>query len=141
MAAQRDVMLRWIEELAKVVARLLLGPGAVDLELAESQVRAAISQHLGPMALLLPQLDVASGAGLLHEADRIFGYAQLLGLLAAVEHAASSPQAEKTHARAVAYGRQALARDPNAPSAWREWVADAERWPPALITPATDRTG
>jgi hypothetical protein len=131
--AQRDVMLRWIEELAKVVARLLLGPGAVDVELAESQVRAAISQHLGPMALLLPQLDVRSGAGLLHEADRIFGYAQLLGLLAAVQHAAASPDASTTHARAVGFGREALARDPNAPAAWHEWVTDSERWPPAPI--------
>lgn len=141
MAAQRDVMLRWIEELAKVVARLLLGPGPVDLDLAESQVRAAISQHLGPMAMLLPQLDVPSGAGLLHEADRIFGYAQLLGLLAAVEHAAGSPHARNTHARAVAFGHAALARDPNVPAAWREWVADAERWPPAPIASVSERTG
>ena len=134
--AQRDVMLRWIEEVARVVARLLYGPGPVDLDLAADQVEAAINQHLGPMALLLPQLDVTSAAGLLHEADRIFGYAQLLGLLAAVQHARGSAQAVVIHARAVAFAREALARDPEAPAGWREWVTEAERWPPVSAGPA-----
>lgn len=138
---QRDVMLRWIEEIARVVARLLYGPGAIDLDLAADQVEAAISQHLGPMALLLPQLDVPSGAGLLHEPDRIFGYAQLLGLLAAVQHARGSAHAVTMHARALAFAREALARDPNAPAAWREWVTEAERWPPAPTGAATRDAG
>jgi hypothetical protein len=124
--SQRDVLLRWIEEVARVIARLIHGPGAIDLDLAADQIDAALSQHLGPLAQLLPQLEVASGAVLLNDPDRIFGYAQLLALQGAVQQARGDVSAVATQARALAFGREAVARAGEAPSAWRAWLADAE---------------
>lgn len=135
---QRDAVLRWIEQIAKVVARLLLGPGPGDFDLAAAQVEAAIAQHVGSLALLLPQLDVRSGAGLLNEPERIFGYAQLLSLLGAVQHARGESQALATHSRAVGFAREALARTLEAPAAWHEWLAEAERWQPGQARAPAD---
>jgi hypothetical protein len=127
---QRDAVLRWIEQIAKVVARLLRGPGPIDLDLAEDQVESALEQHLGSMATLLPRLEVPGAAALLHEPDRIFGYAQLLSLLGAVQHARGEARGHETHRRAVAFAREALHRTAQPPASWLEWLAEAERWPP-----------
>jgi hypothetical protein len=126
---QRDVLLRWIEQIARVVARLLYGPGPIDLELAAEQVEAALAQHLGPLHALLPQMEVTSAAALLHDPDRLFGYAQLLALLAAVQQAQGDAKAPVTRARALAFAGEAIARDPAAPEEWRAWVAAAGRDP------------
>lgn len=128
---QRDVLLRWIEEIARVVARLLHGPGPIDFDLAADQVEAALEQHLGAVAPLIARLDVPSGATLLRDPDRIFGYARLLALLGAVRHAQGRPDAVTTHRRALAFAREAISRDPDPPSDWRDWLTEAERWPPA----------
>ena len=129
--AQRDVVLRWIEQLAKVVARLIHGPGPIDLALAEDQVQDGLAQHLGPLASVVPRLDAESATGLLHDPERIFGYAQLLSLLAAVRHAGGDPAATDIHARAIAFARVALVRARERQPAWENWVAQAERWPAA----------
>jgi hypothetical protein len=126
---QRDVVLRWIEQVSRVVARLLHGPGPIDLELAADQVEAALAHHLGPLHALLPQLEFASAAALLHDPDRLFGYAQLLALLAAVQQAQDDSRAPVTRARALAMAREAIGRDPDAPEEWRAWLAEAERAP------------
>ncbi len=123
---QRDVLLRWIEQIAKVVARLLYGPGPIDLELAAEQIEAALAQHLGPLHALLPQMAVGSAAALLHDPDRLFGYARLLALLAAVQQAQGDARGPETTARALAFAREAIARDPAAPEEWRSWLASAE---------------
>jgi hypothetical protein len=128
--AQRDIVLRWIEQIARVVARLLHGPGPVDLELARDQVQDALAQHLGPLQAVLPRLDVSSGAQLLHDPDRIFGYAQLLALLSAVEQAATDPGAPATRSRAIAFAREAIDRAAPVPEEWVAWLAAAEA-PPA----------
>jgi hypothetical protein len=124
---QRDVLLRWIEQVARVIERLLHGPGPVDLELARDQIEAAIAQHLGPLQAVLPRLDLPSAAGLLHDPDRIYGYAQLLALLSAVEQAANAPAAAGTRVRAIALAREALTRCSSPPEEWRRWVEAAER--------------
>ena len=124
---QRDVMLRWIEQVARVIERLLHGPGPVDLELAREQIEAAIAQHLGPLAAVLPRLEASSAASLLHDPDRLFGYAQLLALQSAVEQAARRPEAEDLRTRAIAFAREAVHRSAAPPSDWTAWVAAAEQ--------------
>ena len=126
--AQRDVVLRWIEQIAKVVRRLIYGPGAQDLDLAAEHVDSAIAQHLGGLSSLLPRVDVPTGANLLNDPERIFGYAQLLGLQGAVQFAKHDPQALATHDRALLFARVAAERVPEVPDSWRAWILEAEAW-------------
>jgi len=130
---QRDIVLRWVAQIALVVRRLLYGPGPRDLELAAGHVEAALEQHLGSVALLVPRLDSESAAQLLHDPDRIFGYAQLLSLSATIAHARGTPDAPALQIRAVAVAREALSRSQPAPAEWTSWLAEAEAW---LDTPA-----
>jgi hypothetical protein len=122
--SQRDVVLRWIEQLGLVVARLLRGPGEADLALAAQQVRAAITQILGPLDEAIPRLDAASAAGLLHDPARIYGYARLLGLQAAIEQAGGNARFEDTLARAQAMAHQAISRATAPPPEWVEWLEE-----------------
>jgi hypothetical protein len=123
---QRDVLLRWLEQLSLLVRRLLYGPGPVDLELAARHIEDALQYHLGPMAALVTRLDVPSAATLLHDPDRIFGYAQLIGLQAAVLSARSDAGAPALQVRAVELAREAIARLPEPPAEWRAWLAEAQ---------------
>lgn len=125
---QRDLMLGWIEDVARAVGQLLGGPDGPKVPEAASKVDAALAQHLAGLAPLLPQLDVASAAALLHEPERLFGYAQLLALQADVrqqEHL----DVEELRMRAIALARVALARATEPPSSWREWIAELEAAP------------
>jgi hypothetical protein len=79
---QRDVVLRWIEQIVATVRRMLLGPDAVDPAMAMPIIDEAIHQLLGPLALLVPRLDVPSAAALLRDPERILGLARLLDLKA-----------------------------------------------------------
>ena len=76
--AQRDVVLRWIEEFGRLIARLLRRGTAGDLDLALEEIERATADLLGGLAPLVPQLDAASAAQLLGDADRIFAWAQLV---------------------------------------------------------------
>ena len=87
---QRDVVLRWIEQIAGVVRRMLLGPGPADLNVARAHVVEATEQLLGPLALLVPRLDARSAAGLLRDPERVFGLAFLLELEAEIAAAAGN---------------------------------------------------
>lgn len=122
---QRDLMLGWIEQVARLVAGLLDGPSP-DLALASDKVDAAMAQHLGNLQPLMPQLDVATASTLLSEPERIFGYAQLLSAQAAVAAARGEPAAPALEARAISFARVALARATDPPAAWRAWIDDAE---------------
>lgn len=122
---QRDLMLGWIEQVGRMVAGLLDGPSP-DLAQASDKLDAAMSQHLGNLAPLMPQLDVATASTLLNEPERIFGYAQLLAARAAVAAAAGDESAAAIQARALAFGRVALARATDPPASWRAWVEDTE---------------
>lgn len=81
---QRDVVLRWIEQIVATVRRMLLGPTAIDPEEILTRVDEAIEQLLGPLALLVPRLEPASAASLLQDPERIQGYATLVELKALV---------------------------------------------------------
>jgi hypothetical protein len=122
--SQRDVVLRWIEQLGLVVARLLHGPGQADLALLEDQVRSAIAQLLGPLSETIPRLDTSSAAGLLHDPERIYGYARLLGLLAAIEQAGGTPTFGETRRRAEAMAKEAVDRSAAPPAEWKAWIEE-----------------
>jgi len=108
---QRDVVLRWIEQIALVVRRMLAGPGPVDLDLANDRVDEAIAQLLGPLELLVPRLDAASAAALIGDPDRLDGLAQLLDLRGAIAQAAGkSDEAGRTRERAAAFRAEAARR-------------------------------
>ncbi len=110
---QRDFVLRWIEEIVRTVQRMLFGPGAVDLAMAESRVEDAVAQLLGPLTLLIPRLDVPSASDLLADTDRIMGLSELLDLKSAVEEAKGDPAAaEVSRTRAAAFRNEAARRDP-----------------------------
>lgn len=98
---QRDVVLRWIEQIVATVRRMLLGPGAVDPAMALPIIDEAIHQLLGPLALLVPRLDVSSAAALLRDPERILGLARLLELRAmALQADSRNEEAEQVRQRA-----------------------------------------
>jgi len=107
---QRDVVLRWIEQIVATVRRMLLGPGAVDPAMALPIIDEAIHQLLGPLALLVPRLDVASAAALLRDPERIRGLATLLELKAMALAAASrGEEAAEVRQRATGFADAANA--------------------------------
>ena len=82
--AQRDLVLRWIRQAARVIARLLRSDQVADLELARLELESAMETLLGNLARVIPALDAGSACALLHDAERILGYARLLALEAAL---------------------------------------------------------
>lgn len=122
--AQRDIVLGWIEQLGRLVARLLGRGSAGDLAAARDQVNEAVASLLGPLAQILPQLEADSAAELLGDPDRIFAYAQLLDLDAAIREAAGEPEAAaEDRARAVALARAAALQAGGERTSWTEWIA------------------
>jgi hypothetical protein len=108
--SQRDLVLRWIEQVVRTVQRMLLGPGPIDFTIAQDRIEEAMAQLLGPLALLVPRLEVPSAAELLRDADRIAAVAELLDLQAALEDVRGKPEAareSRTRARAF---REAASR-------------------------------
>jgi hypothetical protein len=107
---QRDVVLRWIEQIVATVRRMLLGPDAVDPAMAMPIIDEAIYQLLGPLALLVPRLDVPSAAALLRDPERILGLARLLELKAMALHADSrAEEAAEVRQRAQGFAHAANA--------------------------------
>lgn len=122
---QRDLVLRWIEQIARLIARLLRGGTQADLAAARDQVREAVSGLLGPLEPLVPRLEVSSAADLLADPDRIFGYAQLLDLEAVIAGATGDPAgAADARERAQCFAREALARTLEPRPDWEAWVAE-----------------
>jgi hypothetical protein len=121
--AQRDVVLRWIEEFGRLIARLLRRGTTGDLELATEEIERATADLLGALAPLVPRLDAASAAEVIADPDRIFAWAQLVelgGLVAEARGDAAAGLAGK--ARAVRLAEEALRRAPLARPEWAEWV-------------------
>jgi hypothetical protein len=125
LALQRDIVLRWIEEISRVIRRLLYGRGDVDLAQAMSLIDDATARLLGPLATLVPKLEPRGAADLLHDPDRIYAYAQLLALQSAVEQARAAPEHVTTRDRALAFAAEAVRRHPDPPPEWRQWLEDA----------------
>ena len=99
---QRDVVLRWIEQIVATVRRMLLGPSAVDPAVVDRMIDDAIGKLLGPLTLVVPQLDVPSVVTLLRDPERIAGLARLLELKAiALERMGKPGEADALRARAA----------------------------------------
>lgn len=100
---QRDVVLRWIEQIVATVRRMLLGPEAVDPAVVNGMIDDAIAKLLGPLTLLVPQLDPASAASLIQDPERITGLVRLLELKAVVhERMGKGDEGQALRARAAA---------------------------------------
>lgn len=126
---QRDIVLRWIEDIARVIRRLLHGPTAVDLRDAERLLEDAHERLLGQLATLVPRLEPAAAADLLHDPDRIYACAHLLALQSALEQARQDPAADRTRDRAIAFAAEAVRRHPEPPPEWQQWITDAAQEP------------
>lgn len=122
--AKRDVVLRWIEEFGRLIARLLRGGSAGDLDLALEEIDRAAADLLGGLAPLVPKLDTASAAQIIADPDRIFAWAQLveLGGLVAEARGDSGAGAAAT-GRAVALAQEAIRRARLPQPDWADWVA------------------
>ena len=122
--AQRDVVLRWIEEFGRLIARLLRRGAAGDLELAREEIERATADLLGTLAPLVPQLDTPSAAALLADPERIFAWAQLVELGGMVAEAQGGAAAGvSARRRALELGREACERSRIERPDWAEWVA------------------
>ena len=120
---QRDMVLRWIEQLGVLIRRLIQGKQTSDFPAAREQVRQATEAMLGPLLQLVPRLEVESAADLLADPDRIFGYAQLLdleGVLAGVM--GDSAAGDESRTRALAFAGEAVSRAPERQAAWEAWI-------------------
>jgi hypothetical protein len=120
---QRDLVLRWIESISRLIARLLGRRDEAAMAEAEARLAEAMAQLLGPIEPVAARLTAASAAELLHDPARIFGYARLLALAGALaETRGESDLARTAKERAVELGREAVRRDAEPPSEWTDWV-------------------
>jgi len=120
---QRDIVLRWLQQISALIARLLRGDPSLSVLMIRERLDDARAQLLGPLAQVVDKLDPESAAQLLSDPYRIYGYAQLLALESAVERASGRTTAAETAARrAVALGREAIARADPVPPEWLAWV-------------------
>jgi hypothetical protein len=125
--ARRDVVLRWIEEFGRLIARLLRRGTSGDLDLALEEIDRATGDLLGGLASVVPRLDAASAAQIIADPDRIFAWAQLVelgGLVAEARGEAGAGTAAS--ARAVELAREAIRRHRLPRPDWAEWVAVRE---------------
>ena len=122
---QRDLVLRWIEQLGRLVARLVGLGGKAELGAARDQVAEATINLLGPLSMLVPRLETSSAAELLADPDRIFGYAQLLDLDGAIsEGMGEKDAAVESRRRAVDFAKEAIARLTEPRKEWEQWLAE-----------------
>lgn len=120
---QRDLVLRWIEQLGALIRRLIEGKQESDFPAAREQVRQATEAMLGPLLQLVPRLEVESAAELLADPDRLFGYAQLLDLEGVLAGAMGDAAAShECRTRALAFACEAVRRAPERQTAWEEWI-------------------
>ena len=120
---QRDLVLRWIEQLGRLVARLLGRGGKAELAVARDQVAEATLGLLGPLATLVPRLETASAAELLADPDRIFGYAQLLDLDGVIaEGLGDATGSAESRRRALEFAKVALSRSREPVPEWERWI-------------------
>ena len=120
---QRDLVLRWIEQLGRLVARLVGLGGKAELATARDQVTEATLSLLGPLSPLVPRLETESAAELLADPDRIFGYAQLLDLDGAISEAMGETEtATDSRRRALEFARAAVARSTDPRPDWERWI-------------------
>jgi len=124
---QRDLVLRWLEQISALIAKLLRRDPTVDLTLVEDRLDDAETQLLGPLRLLLERLEPASAAELLTDPWRIQGYAELLAFRSAIARLKENPtEADDLLHRARVLGREALRRADPVPPEWPRWLERLE---------------
>ena len=124
--AQRDVVLRWIQQAARVIARLLRGGKPGDLELARIELESAEEALLGPLARLIPALETRSASALLGDPERILGYGRLLLLRSALRRALGEEEAAaQDESRGREFQDLALAARPDLATLWGDDSDDA----------------
>ena len=123
---QRDTVLRWIDTISALVARILRRDPGASVELARHQLDDARRMLLGPVESLMPHLDPERAADLLADPDRIYGYVQLLALESALLRIDGRVEWRAAAERAVALCRLAAARLEPPPVEWLRWADDAE---------------
>ena len=122
---QRDLVLRWIEQLGRLVARLVGLGGKAELGAARDQVAEATINLLGPLSLLVPRLETSSAAELLADPDRIFGYAQLLDLDGTIsEGMGEKDAATESRRHALEFAREAVTRSSEPRPDWERWITE-----------------
>jgi len=112
-SAREDYLLRMIQQLAAIVARLrerLTGATAAEAAEIEREAGAAIGTLLGPQATLLNQLDANSAARLVGSAERVAMWVTLIRVQADAHRASDRTEAaDRLAARADALERSARA--------------------------------
>src|SRR5262245_60244124 len=132
---QRDVVLRWLEQLSAMIDKLLRRDPTADRILIEQQLADAEGQLVGPVRTLVERLSPESAAELLTDPFRIHGYAQLVAFRSAIARSQGQlAEADELARRALALGREAVTRADPVPSDWIEWVGRLE----GEIGPAVD---
>lgn len=124
---QRDVVLRWLQQISAIIAKLLRGDPTITVQFARDQLQDAKQMLLGSLEPLLLHLDPPRVADFLVDPYRTYGYAQLLALESALERAEGRPErATALTGRALALAREAVRRADPVPSEWEAWIAAAE---------------
>ncbi len=121
---KHDTVLRWIDTLSALIARILRGDRSASLELARQQLEDAKSMTLGPLYTLASHLEPAQLAELLNDPHRIYGYARILAFEAALTRAGSPVAADHLTRQALALADAAIARITPVPPEWSEWTAE-----------------
>jgi hypothetical protein len=120
---QRDLVLRWLEQLSALIAKLLRRDPTASLELIEQRLDEAEEQLLGPVQALIDRLEPESAAELLTDPFRIHGYAELLAFRSTIaRHFGRGEQARDLGNRALRLGREAIRRADPVPAEWHRWL-------------------
>jgi hypothetical protein len=120
---QRDLVLRWLEQLSALIAKLLRRDPTADLTLIEHRLDEAEEQLLGPVRTLIDRLEPESAAELLADPYRIHGYAEVLAFRSAIaRHFGRVDEGRELGERALRLGQEAIRRADPVPSHWTRWV-------------------
>ena len=123
MPMRRDNVLRWIQQLAALIARLLRGDRSLTLVIVREELAQAYATLLGPIDRLAAHLDPTRVAELLIDPHRIHGYAQLLALESALERFEGRAEAAQSLAeRARAVLDEAIHRSREPVPEWEAWA-------------------
>lgn len=115
-SAREDYLLRMIQQIAAILARLrarLTGASGAEAAEVAREAGAAIATLLGPQASVLQQLDSASAARLVADADRVALWTALMRVQAdALRASGRADAADRLAARATALEEAARAARP-----------------------------
>ena len=121
---RHDTVLRWIETLSALIARILRGDRSASIVLARQQLEDAKGMVLGPLLSLAAHVEPAQLALLLNDPHRIYGYARILAFEAALARAGGAPaEADRLIDQGLALARVAIDRIDAVPEEWLEWTA------------------